>query len=105
VVENGEVMAIERRDFILLLRERPEVSMRLIEILCFRLRRTSEQVEDIIFLGLPHRFAKVLHHLYQHLYQRSSTNGAPNQICITQYELSQMIGAARENTNKQLRDW
>jgi len=101
VVENGEVMAIERRDFILLLRERPEVSMRLIEILCSRLRRTSEQVEDIIFLGLPHRLAKVL----LHLYQRSSTHGAHDKIRITQHELSQMIGASRESTNKQLRDW
>jgi CRP/FNR family transcriptional regulator, cyclic AMP receptor protein len=101
VVESGEVMVIERRDFILLLREHPEVFMRLIEILCSRLRRTSEQVEDIIFLGLPHRLAKVL----LHLYRRSSTNEAPNKIRITQHEISQMIGASRESTNKQLRDW
>lgn len=75
--------------------------MRLIEILCSRLRRTSEQVEDIIFLGLPHRLAKVL----LHLYRRSSANAAPNKIHITQHEISQMIGASRESTNKQLRDW
>ena len=101
VVEDGEVMVIERRDFILLLREHPEVSMRLIEILCSRLRRTSEQVEDITFLGLPHRLAKVL----LQLYRRSSTSKAPNKIRITQHEISQMIGASRESTNKQLRDW
>jgi len=101
VVESGEVMVIERRDFILLLREHPDVSMRLIELLCSRLRRTSEQVEDIIFLGLPHRLAKVL----MHLYRRSSTNDASNKIHITQHEISQMIGASRESTNKQLRDW
>ena len=101
VAESGEVMVIERRDFIQLLQEHPEVSMRLIEILCSRLRRTSEQVEDIIFLGLPHRLAKVL----MHLYRRSSANGAPNKIHITQHEISQMIGASRESTNKQLRDW
>ena len=101
VVETGELMVIERRDFIMLLREHPEVSMRLIEILCSRLRRTSEQVEDIVFLGLPNRLAKVL----LHLYRRSSTNEAPNKIRITQHEISQMIGASRESTNKQLRDW
>jgi CRP-like cAMP-binding protein len=101
VVENSEVMVIERHDFMQLLREYPEVSMRLIEILCSRLRRTSEQVEDIIFLGLPHRLAKVL----LHLYRRSSANAAPNKIHITQHEISQMIGASRESTNKQLRDW
>jgi CRP/FNR family cyclic AMP-dependent transcriptional regulator len=101
VIESGELMVVERRDFILLLQEHPEVSMRLIEILCTRLRRTSEQVEDIIFLGLPHRLAKVL----MHLYRRPSTDEAPNKIRVTQQEISQMIGASRESTNKQLRDW
>jgi CRP/FNR family transcriptional regulator, cyclic AMP receptor protein len=101
VVENGEVMIIERRDFIQLLREYPDVSMQLIEILCARLRRTSEQVEDIIFLGLPNRLAKVL----LHLHGRPSTDAASNKIRITQQEISQMIGASRESTNKQLRDW
>ena len=48
--EDSELMIIERRDFAPLLREHPELSARLIEILCSRLRRTSEQVEDIVFL-------------------------------------------------------
>jgi CRP-like cAMP-binding protein len=99
VAESGEIMVIERRDFIQLLREHPGVSMRLIEILCSRLRRTSEQVEDIVFLSVPHRLAKVL----LQLHRRSSK--APNKILITQQEISQMIGASRESTNKQLRDW
>jgi CRP/FNR family cyclic AMP-dependent transcriptional regulator len=101
VVETGELMVIQRRDFIVLLRERPEVSMRLIETLCSRLRRTSEQVEDIVFLDVPNRLAKAL----LHLYRRSSSNEATNRIRITQHEVSQMIGVSRESTNKQLRDW
>jgi len=101
VVESGELMVIERRNFVRLLREHPDVSMRLIEILCSRLRRTSEQVEDVIFLGLPNRLAKVL----LHLYRRPSADEVPNKIRITQHEISQMIGSSRESTNKQLRDW
>jgi CRP-like cAMP-binding protein len=101
VVETGELLVIERRDFVQLLREHPEVSMRLIEILCSRLRRTSEQVEDIIFLSLPHRLAKVL----LQLSQRSPADKASNIIRLTQHEISQMVGASRESTNKQLRDW
>jgi len=84
-----------------LLREYPEVSMRLIEILCSRLRRTSEQVEDIIFLSLPHRLAKIL----LQLSQRSPDDAANNKIRVTQHEISQMVGASRESTNKQLRAW
>jgi len=101
VVDSGELLVVERRDFIQLLREYPEVSMRLIEILCSRLRRTSEQVEDIIFLSLPHRLAKIL----LQLYQRSPDDAANNKIRLTQHEISQMVGASRESTNKQLRAW
>lgn len=101
VVESGEVMVVDRRDFVEMLRTHPEVSMRLIEILCSRIRRTSEQVEDIVFLGLPHRLAKIL----LQLDRRTPAGKAPNKIRITQNEISQMIGASRESTNKQLRDW
>ena len=75
-------------------------SVRTITLKAIFLREFAE-VEDIMFLGLPHRLPKVL----LHLYRRSSTNGAPNKIHITQPELSQMRGASRESTNKQLHDW
>src|SRR5512135_3468255 len=47
-LENCELLVIERRDFLPILTDHPDVAMKLIEILCARLRRTSEQVEDII---------------------------------------------------------
>jgi CRP/FNR family cyclic AMP-dependent transcriptional regulator len=101
IIEESEIMEIERKDFTEVLRRYPDVAMRLIEILCSRLRRTSEQVEDIVFLSLPHRLAKTL----LHLHQRSSSDEAPTKLRITQHEISQMIGASRESTNKQLREW
>ena len=51
---------IERRDFLPLMREEPEIALRLIEILCSRLRRTTEQAEKVMFLDLPSRLAKAL---------------------------------------------
>jgi CRP/FNR family transcriptional regulator, cyclic AMP receptor protein len=99
--ENGELMVIERRDFIPVLRRNPEIAMRLLEILCGRLRRTSGQVEDIVFFDVQVRLAKALLHLYRH-----SAQGAPNKhIRITQQDISQMIGASRETTNRELRNW
>jgi CRP/FNR family cyclic AMP-dependent transcriptional regulator len=100
-IENVELMVIERRDFVPILKGHPEIAIRLIEILCGRLRRTSEQVEDIVFLGLPGRLAKAL----LHLSQNSSTVAPRKKFRITQRELSQMIGISRESVNKQLRDW
>ena len=100
-IENCELLVIERRDFIPLIRDNPEVAERLIKILCARIRKTSEQVEDIVFLGLPNRLAKVL----LHLSRPSAANSPVSKIQVTQREISQMIGVSRESANKQLQDW
>jgi hypothetical protein len=55
-----ELMVIDRRDFIPVLRGEPDVALKLIETLCARIRRTSEQVEDVMYLSLPARLAKTL---------------------------------------------
>src|SRR5262245_5863846 len=55
-----ELVVIERRDFVPFLSDHPDVMLKFIEILCSRLRRTSEQVQDITFLNLPTRLAKNL---------------------------------------------
>ena len=96
-----ELMVIERRDFIQFLRSQPDMTLKFIEILCARLRRTSEQVQDLTFLNLPTRLAKTLLHL------TSQTEGSASRrkVAITQREISQIIGRSRESTNKQLRVW
>src|SRR5262245_470296 len=96
-----ELIVIERRDFVPFLSSQPDVMLKFIEILCSRLRRTSEQVQDITFLNLPTRLAKTLLQLTGGV-QGSAT---PSKAAITQREISQMIGMSRESTNKQLRAW
>jgi CRP/FNR family transcriptional regulator, cyclic AMP receptor protein len=95
-----ELMMIERRDFLDLVRSQPEIALRLMEVLCARLRHTSEQVEDVLFLDLPGRLAKTL----LQLTERAKLSQA-DKVAITQREIGQMIGMSRESTNKQLRDW
>jgi CRP/FNR family transcriptional regulator, cyclic AMP receptor protein len=94
------LMMIERRDFIPFVHEHPEVGVKLIEILCGRLRRTTQQVEDLVFLNLPARLAKLLLRLVD-----EAEGTLPREISITQREISQMIGVSRESINKQLRSW
>jgi len=99
-VSDCELLIIERRDFIPFVHEHPEVGLKLIEILCGRMRRTTQQVEDLMFLNLPGRLAKVLLRL------ADEVGGAlPRKISATQQEISQMIGVSRESINKQLRSW
>jgi len=100
MIESGELMVVERRDFLPLLQDYPELASRLLEVLCGRLRRTSQQVEDIVFLGLGPRLAKALLHLYDHTSSKDS-----QKFKVTQRDISQLIGASRESVNKQLRSW
>jgi len=83
------------------LRRHPDLMMKIIEILCARLRRTSEQVQDVTFLNLPTRLAKTLIQLAA----ESDGSTGRGKLTITQREISQMIGRSRESTNKQLRAW
>ena len=96
-----ELMVIERRDFIQFLRGQPDMTLKFIEILCARLRHTSEQVEDLTFLNLPTRLAKALLQLTSHV----ESSAPRRKVAITQREISQIIGRSRESTNKQLRAW
>ena len=96
-----ELIVIERRDFVPFLRDHPDVMLKFIEILCSRLRRTSEQVQDVAFLNLPTRLAKTL----LQLTADAETSAAKGKIRITQRDISQIISRSRESTNKQLRAW
>jgi CRP/FNR family transcriptional regulator, cyclic AMP receptor protein len=96
-----ELIVIERRDFVPFLSAHPEVMLKVIEILCARLRRTSEQVQDITFLNLPTRLAKTV----LQLTAAEEGSAIRRKAVITQREISQMIGMSRESTNKQLRAW
>jgi CRP/FNR family transcriptional regulator, cyclic AMP receptor protein len=100
-VGDCELMQIDRRDFVPLVTQNPEIALKLIEILCGRIRRTSEQVEDMTFLDLPGRLAKTL------LWLSAQSGGAAPapKVSITQREIGQIIGMSRESTNKQLREW
>lgn len=91
-------MIIERRDFLPVLRASPDVSIKLLEVLCGRLRRTSEQVEDLMFLDLKARLAKAL----LRLLPDAESDGA---IAISQTDLSHIVGMSREMINKQLQAW
>jgi len=96
-----ELALIDRRDFVPFLRSQPDVVLKFIDILCLRLRRTSAQVEELMFLELPARLAKTLIRLTGEL----GTPAAGGKIVITQRDIGQIIGMSRESTNRQLRAW
>jgi len=75
--------------------------MKFIELLCERLRWTSDQVEQVILRDLPGRLASAL----LGLAEKRKLDPASQTIAITQQEISEMVGMTRESINKQLRAW
>jgi CRP/FNR family transcriptional regulator, cyclic AMP receptor protein len=98
---NCEIFVIDRRDFIPFVRSQPALAMKLIELLCTRLRWTSDQVEEVILQNLPGRLASAL----LRLTEKHKLAPGGRAIAITQQEISEMVGMTRESINKQLRVW
>ncbi len=98
---NCEIYVIDRRDFLPFVRSQPALAMKFIELLCTRLRWTSDQVEEVILQDLPGRLASAL----LRLTEKHKLAQGGRTIAITQQEISEMVGMTRESINKQLRAW
>ena len=96
-----ELIAVDRRDFLALVREEPRIALGMITLLCARLRWAGQQFEEVVFLNLPGRLAKLL----VRLGQKGAGSTGPRKLAITQRELSLLTGTSRESVNKQLRAW
>jgi CRP-like cAMP-binding protein len=98
---NCEIFVIDRREFLPFVKSQPALSMKFIELLCARLRWTSQQVEQVILQNLPGRLASALIGLTE----KRKLEPESRTIAITQQEISEMVGMTRESINKQLRAW
>jgi CRP-like cAMP-binding protein len=94
--EKSELYVLRRDDFLAYLEREPSVSLRLIELLCQRIRWTSERMEEASLLPLNVRLAKRL---------ISLAADFGSEIHISQEQLGQYVGAARESVNRQLQEW
>jgi CRP/FNR family cyclic AMP-dependent transcriptional regulator len=97
---NCEILVVDRREFLPFLQSQPALAMKFIELLCTRLRWTSDQVEQVILQDLPGRLASALIRLTER-----RKEAGDRTIVVTQQEISEMVGMSRESINKQLRAW
>ena len=98
---NCEIFIIDRRNFLPFVRNQPTLAMKLIEVLCTRIRLTSDRVEQLILQDLPGRLASAL----LGLTEKRKLDAERSTIAITQQEIGEMVGMTRESINKQLRAW
>jgi CRP/FNR family cyclic AMP-dependent transcriptional regulator len=94
---NGRLLVVGRRELLRLLREDNELALRIIVLLCGRLRSTDRLLEMMLFHDTSARLASVILDL--------SRTRPGRRLDITQRALGEMVGAARETVNKRLREW
>jgi len=100
---NCTLFTLDRRSLLAMIGDEPDLARSLIEVLCGRIRRSDERMMEIGFLPIPARLAIAL--------LRASGGGAGSdgavrtRLSLSQTELANMIGSARENVNRSLRKW
>jgi len=98
-----DLAVLERRDVFAFLERQPNAWPRLVEVLCDRLRTTDQHIAEVALLQLPVRLAKALLRMAD-----TDAVGAPGRsatVQLSQRELGNIVGAARESVNKCLREW
>ena len=97
-------LSIDGRHYMDALRRNPEAMLATIRHLSERLTATTSQMEDALFLPAPARVARALIRLAaQH--SQPTRDGLQIDIVISQRELGDITGLARESINKQLAVW
>jgi CRP/FNR family cyclic AMP-dependent transcriptional regulator len=94
--EPTELFVLRREDFMSYLEREPKVAIRLIELLCQRIRTVSERMEESMLQPLPVRMARRLCALAEDY---------GSEVHISQEQLGIYVGAARESVNRQLQQW
>jgi CRP/FNR family cyclic AMP-dependent transcriptional regulator len=102
--EASELLVIERAPFLRFLESHPGVAIKLMKAICERLRTTDEFLENMVFMSIPTRLARMLRILSEK-YGVTTPSGIEINMRISQGELANLVGASRESVNKQLRVW
>jgi CRP/FNR family cyclic AMP-dependent transcriptional regulator len=98
-LEETEVVAILGGDMRRLLREHPEIAVKLLAAVARRLRETNERLVRQSFQTVQSRVATVLGELVD----AAADGGVPREdvlITSTQAELAQLAGSSRESTSR-----
>ncbi len=99
-----ELFVLRRADVMTFIERHPGIALRIIGMLCAKLRRTTEMVEDHVLLQMEARTARALLRLAAE-YGRPCADGVRIELRLSQRELGGIVGLARENVNRQLAAW
>jgi CRP-like cAMP-binding protein len=97
-------LAWPRAAFTEVMRTHPDFALRVVGLLCERLRQTNEMVEAAVQLPMAARLARALASLLKNGGRRTA-EGWRLDFKLSQRDLAAYVGLARENVNRQLKQW
>ena len=103
-VQPTELFVSRRAAVMGFLEEKPLVAIRLIGVLCQKLRRTTAMLEEKVLLNMAPRVARGLLRLAAE-HGRKTPDGLLIDLKMSQSELGAYVGLSRENVNRQLSAW
>ncbi len=103
-MDDCTLLMLERRDFLPFLDRNPQISIRLIEVLCGHVRRISDTIEGLAFLELPGRLARLLLRFSRN-YGRRVADGVQIELRLSQSDLGALVAGSRESVNRLLSLW
>ena len=98
------LMVLHQRDFQPFVEREPGLALRLMRVLCERIRRANGVYESMALLDLPARLARLLLQLEQ-THGEPAAGGRRIALKLSQAELGNLIATSRESVNKQLKAW
>jgi len=99
------VLVLERAEFLATLRRLPEAALRLCAMLSERLRRSTDQVEDVTLHPVNVRLARLLLNIAGQPAKSRGASNSRSKESPTQRDLGQLIGASRQKVNFHLGQW
>lgn len=97
----SQLLFLERRDFLATLTEEPSAALILLRVVSDRLRRTSQQLEQVSFGSTSSRLARAI----LSIAKADMSAASPPSIGMSQRKIGNLIGLSRESTNRHLRGW
>ncbi len=101
----GTAAVLSRRDALEALRQHPELSLRIIELLCSKIRLASAMAADGWLLNMKSRLARALVRLGNNYGHEDDTGNVAIRLKLSQSDLGSYAGLSRENVNRQLSAW
>lgn len=101
-LEDSRLLMLKREVFVSHLQNHPEISLRIIEVLCQRLTEANEQIKSLTFDSVAARLAN-------HLVSLAEKFGEPEgsswkiRIRLTHQELGDLVGSTREIVTRTLK--